>query len=72
MIFQSEIKTIEELCKENSIDIDAFMLISNLYNGFYPSEKELNQLKDISTVLLYLKNSHRFYVNEKYPELKTI
>ena len=63
-------KTIEQICAENKIDLPVFLVFGNLYNGFYPDEKEITALEDISSIILFLKNSHRFYKHDKYPELK--
>lgn len=62
-------KTVEQLCAENKIDMPVFLVFGNLYNGFYPDEKEIAALKDISAIIRFLKNSHRFYKHDKYPEL---
>lgn len=63
-------KTVEQICAENKIDLSVFLVFGNLYNGFYPDKEEINSLKDISTIIRFLKNSHRFYKQDKYPELK--
>lgn len=63
-------KTIEQICFENKIPLSVFLVFGNLYNGFYPDEKEIAALEDISSIIRFLKNSHRFYKHDKYPELK--
>jgi regulator of cell morphogenesis and NO signaling len=63
-------KTVEELCSENNIDPEAFIIVANLYNGFLPEERSLNTITNIHSVLLFLKKSHSYYVRDKYPELK--
>jgi regulator of cell morphogenesis and NO signaling len=63
-------KTVEQICAENQIDLNVFLVFGNLYNGFYPDENEINELKDLSSIISFLKNSHRFYKNDKYPELR--
>lgn len=63
-------KTVTQLCAENKIDLAVFLVFGNLYNGFYPAENEINALGDTSTIIRFLKNSHRFYKHDKYPELK--
>lgn len=63
-------KTVREICAENIIDPDSFILIANLYNGYYPDRKKVDEIHDIRSILMYLRNSHSFYKNDKYPELK--
>jgi regulator of cell morphogenesis and NO signaling len=63
-------KTVAGLCKENSIDLSVFIVIGNLYNGFYPSKEEINSLNDISVIIKFLRNSHSYYKNDKYPEIQ--
>lgn len=64
-------KTVEQLCADNRIDLAVFLVFGNLYNGFFPDKNEINALEDISTIIRFLKNSHRFYKHDKYPELKS-
>lgn len=63
-------KTVEQLCIDNKIDLSVFLVFGNLYNGFFPDKDEINSLEDISTIIRFLKNSHRFYKHDKYPEIK--
>lgn len=63
-------KTIVQVCAENKIDTAVFLVFGNLYNGFYPGKDEINALHDIKSIIRFLKNSHRFYKHDKYPELK--
>lgn len=63
-------KTVLQICAENKIDQSAFIVISNLYNGFYPNNKDIFSIKDISIIIKLLKNSHRYYKEDKYPEIK--
>jgi regulator of cell morphogenesis and NO signaling len=69
--FAVDNRTVEILCAENHIDINTFIVIANLYNGFYPSEFEVDKIRDVNSILGFLKNSHLFYLNDKYPELKS-
>ncbi len=64
-------KTVAHLCVENSIDLTVFIIIGNLYNGFYPSKEEINSINDISVIIKFLKNSHSYYKNDKYPEIQS-
>ncbi len=63
-------KTIIDLCSENNISIDVFISFANLYNGFSPAGNFSFAKEDIYSIILYLKNSHNYYENEKYPEIK--
>lgn len=62
-------KTVEELCHQSGISVPVFTAICNLYNGFnFTAQNSLNR-SDIPMVIRFLRNSHRYYVNEKYPEI---
>lgn len=62
--------SVRDLCKENHTNENAFITIANLYNGFFPKDNDIQNIKDIKSVLYFLKNSHKFYLNDKYPELE--
>jgi len=68
--FAVDNKTVKKLCYESNINLQAFITIGNLYNGFSPEENEVYKIDDIKSVLTFLKNSHSFYKEDKYPELK--
>ena len=68
--FAVQDKSVELLCAENKIDLPVFLVFGNLYNGFYPGKDEINELNDVSSIIRFLKNSHRFYKHDKSPELK--
>jgi regulator of cell morphogenesis and NO signaling len=63
-------KTVAQLCEEYNLDAIVFVIICNLYNGFYPDEKAVEAVTGISEIIKFLKNSHRYYKNDKYPEIK--
>ncbi len=64
-------KTIERLCAENNVNMSVFLVISNLYNGFYPNAAEVS-VDDlaVSPIINFLKNTHNFYKKDKYPEIQ--
>ena len=64
-------KTVAELCFTNKISVNVFVTLANLYNGFHLAGDEKFSNDDISDIITYLKNSHNYYENEKYPEIKT-
>ncbi|HPT22805.1 MAG TPA: hemerythrin domain-containing protein [Bacteroidales bacterium] len=62
-------KTVEELCRLSDISVPVFTAICNLYNGFNFTAQNSLKRSDIPVVIRFLSNSHRYYVNEKYPEI---
>ncbi len=65
-------KTVLQLCDENNISVKVFVSFANLYNGFHLSGEEDFTNSDIENIIMYLKNSHNYYENEKYPELNSL
>ncbi len=65
-------KSVNQLCFENQINEKLFILIANLYNGFNPESTEELEIKDIKTMISFLKQSHEFYLYEKIPEINSI
>lgn len=60
-------KTISEICGENNISTELFLIIANLFNGFKPSPLADYSPGDIQIIIKYLKNCHKYYLGEKYP-----
>lgn len=65
-------KTVSQLCAEYNIPYDVFVMFANLYNGFHPEDAQIEDLKDIGTIIRFLKNSHQYYKTDKYPEIISI
>lgn len=63
-------KTISQICNENKVSTELFLVIVNLFNGFNPSLVTDYSSDNIQTVVKYLKNSHKYYLEEKYPEIQ--
>ncbi len=63
-------KSVEQICDEKQISPQVFLCISNLYNGFHPVGGETLDKPDTKPVILFLKNSHRYYLGEKIPEIR--
>ncbi|QGY47607.1 hypothetical protein GM418_29245 [Maribellus comscasis] len=63
-------KTVEQICNENHINQEIFIAIANLYNGFNVASAENMDKPDTESIILFLKNSHRYYLGEKIPEIR--
>lgn len=65
-------KNVAELCTGSQIGTSLFICVANLYNGFYPASVTKYNEKDIQLITLFLNNSHRYYKEEKYPEIQLL
>lgn len=63
-------KTVMQVCTQNNINTKVFITFANMYNGFSATDVEDFTKEDISDIILYLRNSHNYYENEKYPEIR--
>lgn len=63
-------KTIEEVCRENGIDVTTFLVIVEilLENSNYRDfdDKKLS----VSDIITYLKNSHDYFLNFRLPNIR--
>ncbi len=64
--------TIEEFCKKNNVKTELITTITNLYNGFHNIDIGIFEIGDIELIVKFLKNSHTYYLREKYPEIQEI
>lgn len=63
-------KTVEEVCHENQVDTDTFIAVCNyISQGIRPSFDEFSLLK-ASSLLVYLRNSHSFFLDFKLPNIR--
>lgn len=62
--------TVKQLCEEYHINLNVFIVIANLYNGFFPSPHDIDQIDDIHSIISYLKSNHSFFLDDEYPEIK--
>ena len=62
-------KTVSRLCSDYEIDEFVFIVICNLYNGFNVGDTSKLNLSSLPVIIMYLNNSHLYYINEKYPEI---
>lgn len=65
-------KTLAELCAQYGLDVDTVLLLCRVYSDpeFVPSAETLGQC-EISDVLRYMHQSHRYYLNDGIEKLKS-
>ncbi len=63
-------RTVEKVCLENKVNLDFFLEITNSFiDEDYIPQKELDSFP-VSLLIDYLKKTHRYYLDEKIPELE--
>jgi regulator of cell morphogenesis and NO signaling len=62
--------TVEQLSRQQNINPDLFVIFCNLYNGFTPTTAGNLTKDDVAIIIFFLRNSHSYYKNDKYPEIK--
>ncbi len=65
-------KTIAQVCKAHNLSTELFLTFANLYNGFTIDKKLNLKAHDVKTIVTFLKNSHTYYKEEKYPEIQKL
>ncbi len=65
-------KSVQEICIENEINVELFLIFANLYNGVKYDSKAVYDIAGIPTIINYLKSSHRYYLEDIYPNIKEI
>lgn len=63
-------KTIQQICIENNIRPEIFISFANMFNGFALERIDDYSRADIKSIILFLRNSHIYFQNEKYPEIR--
>ena len=67
--FRVDDLTVSQLCKENNISERLFIAVANLYNGFKPKVNPLRSMDDVMLIIGFLRNSHKYYREDKYPQI---
>jgi len=62
-------KTMHEVCCDNNINTEIFLTFANLYNRNNYVPKAPFSFTDVLTIVTYLKNSHKYYSEEIYPNI---
>lgn len=65
-------KSVNDVCYENKINTALFLTFANLYNGVQYHFKDTFTYLEVLTVVNYLKNSHKYYSEEIYPNILRI
>jgi regulator of cell morphogenesis and NO signaling len=60
--------SIAQLCKHFRVNMPVFLLLCNLYNGFFPQGKELNPDQFQMSDLIVFKKCHHFYTSRISPD----
>ena len=62
---------IEKVCRMNHVNTELFLMICEIYSdsGFRPGQNELQQI-DMNGLLSYLKASHLYYLDERFPHIE--
>lgn len=63
--------SVKEVCKKAQINPAFFLLVCNIYtnHNYVPSVDEIQSV-DINSILNYLSNSHKYYVEERLPHIE--
>ena len=64
-------RSVEEVCRMNNVGTELFLTICELYSdsSFKPDHQVLKHA-DMSGLLPYLKASHQYYLDERFPHLE--
>lgn len=66
-------KTVEEICMENNVNCDTFLLIANIYStdGYIPTAEVISSASAMD-IVKYLHASHSYYLEHEINELDRI
>jgi regulator of cell morphogenesis and NO signaling len=63
-------QTVEEVCRENKVNVEFFLEIVNSYHDpEYSPDEELQHFR-LELIVSYLQKTHKYYLEEKIPELE--
>ncbi len=62
-------KTVREVCKEQGVDVYTFLVVVNyIINGYAPKDED--EKISVSTLMTYLRASHRYYLDFQLPSIR--
>ncbi len=64
-------RSVDQVCQMNQVNTDLFLMICEIYsdNGFKPEKHELQSIYMID-LLSYLKASHLYYLDDRFPHIE--
>lgn len=65
----SKESTFQQISITANINVNLLTLICNLHNGFFSQSDTTIEEIDIPVIINFLKNNHKYYMKEKYPEI---
>lgn len=64
-------KTINEVCRQCNVDVNAFLAVMNyVKNRTHPSICSISTKEGVASLLKYLKNSHRYFLDYQFPSMR--
>lgn len=65
-------KTVEQLCRENNVEVRLLLTFANLFNGIDTIASASLSHDDVPAIIQYLKTSHQYYRDEKLPRISEL
>ena len=64
-------RNVNQVCQMNHADPELFLMVCEIYSdsSFRPSQEELQHI-DMGNLLSYLKASHQYYLDERFPHIE--
>lgn len=62
-------KTVDEVCQSEGVDTDTFLAVVNMAHNGYHNHDDVQKLS-VSTLLKYLQESHRYYLDFQLPFIR--
>lgn len=69
--FRVDDATVSQLCERKQISENLFVAVANLYNGIRPKENPIVTIEDVLLMIKFLRNSHIYYREDKYPQINS-
>lgn len=63
-------RSVAEVCRAQGVSLELFLMICSIYtfDDYLPDAERLEGI-DVEDIVLYLHNSHRYYLEERIPEI---